>query len=191
MTALFYEGSPLLLQQSLFDELDEADLHLASQEQIALHRLSDSIRHAFATFDNQGALLVIEAAIDETQPVSLRADVLSHIIAMARANVRQSDIVEKIDDLTIAIAMPGAGRIGMTRVADALRQRVGSTRPTDLTSIEPTTITIGAVHTTESHLIDPNELLLAARVNLDTARSAGGNRTNWSDWPSLDPNPMT
>ena len=187
MTALFYEGSPLLLQQSLFDELDEDDHYLASESQIALHRLSDSIRHAFATFDNRGALLVIEANIDEAQPVSLRADLLNHIIAMARANVRESDIVERIDDLTIAIAMPGSGRIGMTRVADALRQRVGSTRPAGLTSIEPTTITIGAVHTTESHLVDPNELLLAARVNLDSARSAGGNRTNWSDWPSLEP----
>ena len=76
MTALFYEGSPLLLQQSLFDELDEDDHYLASESQIALHRLSDSIRHAFATFDNQGALLVIEANIDEAQPVSLRACLL-------------------------------------------------------------------------------------------------------------------
>ena len=68
----------------------------------------------------------------------------------------------------------------MTRVADAIRQRVwGVANSFD----EPlaTTVTVGAVHTTDAHLANVDELLLAARVNLDAARAAGGNRTNWSD----------
>ncbi len=188
MTALFFEGSPLLLQQSLFDTFPDEALDASINGRVELHRISDSIRHAFAAFDNEGALLVIEASTDETQLAATRTELLNHIIAMARANVRRNDVVEKLDDFTIAVAMPGSDRIGMTRVADALRQRVGSTTPYDLADIEPTTITIGAVHTTESHLIDPNELLLAALVNLDSARAAGGNRTNWSDWTKLETN---
>lgn len=191
MTALFFEGSPLLLQQSLFDEFAPANVDTSRTDQVELLRISDAIRHAFAAFDNEGALLVIEANIDETQPDSTRADILNHIITMARDNVRRTDIVERLDDFTIAIAMPGSGRIGMTRVADALRQRIGSATPTTLADLAPTTVTIGAVHTTESQLIDPNELLLAARVNLDSARAAGGNRTNWSDWTVLRPTHTT
>jgi len=68
----------------------------------------------------------------------------------------------------------------MTRVSDALRQRVEAA-VLDTGEILSTTVTIGAVHTTESRLVDPDELLLAAQVNLDSARAAGGNRTNWSD----------
>lgn len=187
MTALFFEGSPLLLQPSLFDDFAEGLPDCSVDGGSEPRRISDSIRHAFAAFNNEGALLVIEANIDETKPKSIRTDVLRHIIAMATANVRRSDVVEKIGDCTIAIAMPGSGRIGMTRVADALRQRIGSTHPPQLDNIAPTTITIGAVHTTESHLVDPNELLLAALLHLDTARAAGGNRTNWSDWTSSEP----
>jgi GGDEF domain-containing protein len=77
--------------------------------------------------------------------------------------------------------LPGSGRIGMTRVADAIRQRVAAS-VVEIDASMGTTVTIGAVHTTESKLVDIDDLLLAARVNLDSARAAGGNRTNWSDW---------
>jgi len=70
----------------------------------------------------------------------------------------------------------------MTRVADAIRQRVAAERLHTNDGVVRTTITVGAVHTTEANLVDLDELLLVAGVNLDSARAAGRNRTNWSDW---------
>jgi len=182
MTPVLFEGSPQFLQGTLLDEFMDQQHGESSPKEIELQRLSSSIHQAFSAFDNEGALLVAEAAIDAFMTPEERAGILDHVAVLARETVRRGDIVEKIDQITLAICLPGSGRIGMTRVADALRQRVWSTLPMISSSEIATTVTIGAVHTTEAHLLDPNELLLAARVNLDSARAAGGNRTNWSDW---------
>jgi len=50
----------------------------------------------------------------------------------------------------------------MTRVADAIRQRVEAS-VLDTGELLSTTVTIGAVHTTESSLSDTDDLLFAAR----------------------------
>lgn len=180
MTALLYDGSPLLLQGSLFDDILRDD----DTEEFEIHRFSSTLRQAFAAFDNEGALLVVEADISGDANDAVRADVLQDVARIASSVIRRSDIVERVDELTLAICLPGSGRIGMTRVADAIRQQIWGASRQSANMLE--TVTIGAVHTTDAHLVDINELLLAARVNLDAARAAGGNRTNWSDWGRVD-----
>jgi len=182
MTSLLFEGSSLLLQGNLFDEFSEDEQADSHQKRSQLQGLSSSIRQLFAAFDNEGALLVVEVDAHETVSKLAKAELLDQVGDLVRANVRRYDIVEKLDDVTLAICLPGSGRIGMARVADALRQQVASApHIRDVAG----TATIGAVHTTESHLVDIDDLLLAAHVNLDSARAAGGNRTNWSDWKAL------
>jgi len=180
MTAQLFNGSALLLQDDLLHQTaDEAQVPVETDE-VPLDRLAATIRQAFTAVDNEGALLVIE--LDKLIPMQpeRQAELLDHVISIARTSIRRTDILERLGPCTIAIALPGSGRIGMTRVADALRQRVGAA-VLDTGELLSTTVTIGAVHTTESRLASPDELLLAAQVNLDAARAAGGNRTNWSD----------
>ncbi len=183
MTAQLFDGSALLLQNDLLHggERDDADIPMDDQiHEIPLNRLTASIRQAFTAMDNEGALLVIELdTLIDMQP-ERQAALLDHVIEVARSSIRRTDILERLGPYTIAIALPGSGRIGMTRVADAIRQRVAAS-VLDSGEVLSTTVTIGAVHTTESTLSDSDDLLLAARVNLDSARAAGGNRTNWSD----------
>ena len=184
MTALLFEGSSLLLQGTLFDDHVE-ELGKLGNGEAQLQRSSSSIRQAFAAFDNEGALLVVEGDIGETFSPAARSDAMGRVLVLAKETIRRNDIAELLDADTIVICLPGSGRIGMTRVADALRQRIwGASQASDAEHRIPT-VTIGAVHTTESHLVDIDELLLHARVNLDAARAAGGNRTNWSDWTEL------
>ena len=181
MTALLFEGSSLLLQGTLFDDQVE-QLGKLGHDETQLHRFSSSIRQAFAAFDNEGALLVVEGDLSETLSQIARTDTMGRVLELAKETIRRNDIAELLDADTIAICLPGSGRIGMTRVADALRQRIwGASQSTGMEHAVPT-VTIGAVHTTESHLADIDDLLLQARVNLDAARAAGGNRTNWTDW---------
>lgn len=172
MTTLLFEGSPLLLQGTLFDEYATPDSAQANHREAELQRFSAAIRRAFAAFDNEGALLVVEATLDEAFTDEDRAAALKQVRRVARQNTRRGDLIEKLNHSSFAVCLPGSGRIGMTRVADAIRQMAWT---------QQVSVTIGAVHTTESELVDIDELLLAARVNLDSARSAGGNRTNWSD----------
>ncbi len=183
MTTQLFNGSALLLQDDLLhgdtdDQVGQpppTDIH-----DVPLDRLTASMRQTFTSLENEGALLVIELDSLVMMQPERQAELLDHVVTVARASIRRTDILERLGPYTIAIALPGSGRIGMTRVADAIRQRVEAST---LASGEvlSTTVTIGAVHTTESSLSDPDELLLAALVNLDSARAAGGNRTNWSD----------
>jgi len=198
MASTSFTGSALLLQDDL---LHEEFQHLEEDEKQTpnphLDHLASSIRQAFATTDQEGALLVLE--IDHSNDFSdaQQAALMDHVSSIASSSIRRFDPLEQIDSQTIAIGLPGSGRIGMTRVADAIRQRVGAAsidQPEGFEESEDagkaawpaaTTVTIGAVHTTEANLVDLDDLLLAARVNLDAARAAGRNRTNWSDWSSL------
>ncbi|MFT7475174.1 MAG: GGDEF domain-containing protein [Verrucomicrobiales bacterium] len=184
MVTTLFDGSSLLLQDDLLHQPLEDTLFDIEPWHLPLDHLASSIRQVFAAYDNEGALLVVE--IDEIHP--LRAErqgsLLDHVAGIARSSIRRLDILEQVDARTIAIGLPGSGRIGMTRVADAIRQRVAAS-VVDIDTSMATTVTIGAVHTTESKLVDIDDLLLAARVNLDSARAAGGNRTNWSDWSSF------
>ena len=173
MTTLLFEGSPLLLQGALFDDYVTPKSKASGTDNPELQRFSAAIRRAFAAYDNEGALLVVEATLEQTLTYSQRTLALEQVLSVARQNTRRTDLIEKLDHASLAICLPGAGRIGMTRVADAIRQMIWSSE---------VTVTIGAVHTTESAIVDIDELLLAARVNLDSARTAGGNRTNWSDF---------
>ena len=186
MATTLFDGSSLLLQDDLLHgEVDDV-LTEGSIWEAQIDHLGSSIRQAFAAFDDEGALLVVE--LDSTDPMDLhfQATELDRVSTIARASIRRSDILEQIDSKTIAIGLPGSGRIGMTRVADAIRQRVAAPDP-EVEGVPRTTITIGAVHTTEAKLVDIDELLLAARVNLDSARAAGGNRTNWSSLAEKSP----
>lgn len=183
MTTQLFNGSALLLQDDLLHG-DGGDA-LASRQATNLHdvpldRLTSSIRQAFTGLENEGALLVMELdALVDKEP-ERQLELLDHVVSVARRSIRRTDLLERLGPYTIAIALPGSGRAGMTRVADAIRQRVEASE-LESGEILSTTVTIGAVHTTESKLSDPDELLLAARINLDSARAAGGNRTNWSD----------
>ena len=179
MTAQLFNGSSLLLQEDLLHEITETNVPFDT-DGLPLHRLAASLRRAFTAFDDQGALLVIELDNLISMQPERQAELLDHVVSIARSSIRRTDILERLGPYTIAIALPGSGRIGMTRVADALRQRVEASVLGD-GSLVSTTITIGAVHTAESTLDDFDELLLAAQVNLDAARAVGGNRTNWSD----------
>ena len=179
MTTQLFNGSSLLLQDDLLHEIAETSVPL-DIDGVPLDRLAASLRRAFTAFDNQGALLVIELDNLKSMQPERQAALLDHVVTIARSSIRRTDILERLGPYTIAIALPGSGRIGMTRVADALRQRVEATTLDDGTTLS-TTVTIGAVHTTESKLADLDELLLAAQVNLDAARAVGGNRTNWTD----------
>jgi len=181
MSTRLFNGSSLLLQDDLLHQPFDDSILDPMEEDDPLGHLAASIRQAFAAMDNEGALLVIE--LDKLIPLEpeRQAELLEHVIGIARISIRRSDTIEKIGPYTLAIALPGSGRIGMTRVADAIRQRVAAA-VLETGELLSTTVTIGAVHTTESKILDPDELLLVARVNLDTARSAGGNRTNWSDY---------
>ncbi len=182
MTSTMFEGSSLLLQGDLLHErIDDVLLELDPWE-VGLDRLASSIRQAFAFHDYEGALLVIE--LDELDASLRQVVLLDRIIELTRTSIRKSDILEKLDMRTIVVALPGCGRIGMTRVADAIRQRAWSASR-EINGEIDTTVTIGAVHTNEAALVEIDDLLLAARVNLDAARAAGGNRTNWSDWTEL------
>jgi len=176
MATTLFDGSSLLLQ----DDLLQHDLLSPNVDQVPLSRLAASMRQAFAALDHEGALLVIE--LDNLVGLDARrqALLLDHVVAIARSNIRRTDILERLGPFTIAIALPGSARIGMTRVADMIRQKVAASK-LECGEVLSTTVTIGAVHATESALADPEDLLLAALVNLDSARSAGGNRTNWSD----------
>jgi GGDEF domain-containing protein len=184
MASTTFNGSALLLQDDL--------LH----DEFHLDQLASSIRQAFAATDQEGALLVLEIAHSADFDEAQQATLMDHVSAIASSSIRRFDPLEQIDAQTIAIGLPGSGRIGMTRVSDAIRQRVGAASIDQLEDSGdagahgnaewPTsaTVTIGAVHTTEANLVDLDDLLLAARVNLDAARAAGRNRTNWSDWSS-------
>jgi len=182
MTSILFEGSSLLLQGDLLhDPVDDVILDIDPWE-VRLDHLASSIRQAFAFHDYEGALLVIE--LDELDESLRQVVLLDRIVELARTSIRKSDILEKLDTRTIVVALPGCGRIGMTRVADAIRQRAWAASM-EINGDMQTTVTIGAVHTTEAALVEVDDLLLAARVNLDAARAAGGNRTNWSDWTEL------
>lgn len=184
MDTMGFDGSTLLLQDDLLHGLETTVRDFDEHADLRPDHLAPSIRRAFTATDDEGALLVVE--VDAVEPLeSGRSDALLGLVAsVARRSIRKSDIVERLDERTLAIGLPGSGRIGMTRVADAIRQRVAAeSLDADGAPLE-TTITVGAVHTTEAQLVDLDELLLAARVNLDSARAAGRNRTNWSDWHS-------
>lgn len=193
-----FNGSALLLQDDLlhdeFQHVEEDEIPAPSPH---LDHLASSIRLAFATTGQEGALLILEIDHSDDFGEAQQAALMDHVSSIASGSIRRFDPIEQIDAQTIAIGLPGSGRIGMTRVADAIRQRVaaasidqpeGSEDPADATTASwpsATTVTIGAVHTTEANLVDLDDLLLAARVNLDAARAAGRNRTNWSDWSSM------
>ncbi len=180
MTTKLFDGSSLLLQDDLLHTDPVRSPTAIHMQTVPLSRLAASLRNAFAALDNEGALLVIE--LDNLIPLQAerQAALLDHVVEIAHQSVRRTDILERLGPYTIAIALPGSGRIGMTRVADAIRQRVAAS-VLDSGELLSTTVTIGAVHASESALADPDDLLLAALVNLDSARAAGGNRTNWSD----------
>jgi GGDEF domain-containing protein len=198
MASTTFTGSDLLLQDDLlheeFQHVEEDNKQAPSPH---LDRLASSIRQAFAGTDQEGALLVLEIDHSDDFSDAQQAALMDHVSSIASGSIRRFDPLEQIDEQTIAIGLPGSGRIGMTRVADAIRQRVGATSIDQAEGFEDTgdpgnaawpsatTVTIGAVHTTEANLVDLDDLLLAARVNLDAARAAGRNRTNWSDWSSL------
>lgn len=177
MATQLFDGSSLLLQDDLLHAEAPAPNHL---NQVPCSRLAASMRQAFAALDNEGALLVIELDNLILMQPERQAELLDHVVEVAQHSVRRADILERLGPYTIAIALPGSARVGMTRVADAIRQRVAASK-LDNGEVLQTTVTIGAVHAAESALADPDDLLLAALVNLDTARAAGGNRTNWSD----------
>lgn len=180
-----FDGTALLLQDDLLHQDVEHLGDLLPEPRTCLDHLAASIRRVFELTDDEGALLVIE--IDDADPLETDSQnvLLDHVAAIARQSIRKSDVLERLDYRTVAIGLPHSGRIGMTRVADAIRQRVAAAEVDDSERRRPTTITIGAVHTTEAKMVELDELLLAARVNLDAARAAGKNRTNWSDWGSL------
>ena len=92
---------------------------------------------------------------------------------------------ERRDDILYCLPqrLHKLGRIDK-HVALNRRYCLGDGAPGNAECPTATTVTIGAVHTTEANLVDLDDLLLAARVNLDAARAAGRNRTNWSDWSS-------
>lgn len=184
-----FDGSALLLQDDLLHSQGSHDDD-GPPGPLEIDHLAWSIRQGFAATDQEGALLVIE--IDESDDLDAddRSMLLDHVAQIARTSIRRSDILDKIDERTLAIGLPGSGRIGMTRVADAIRQRVQASALDEnegagAVLTMSTTVTIGAVHTTEARLVNLDDLLLAARVNLDAARAAGRNRTNWSDWSSI------
>lgn len=180
MTTTLFEGTDLLLQGDLLHEPLGCDGTENDLWEVGLGHLASSIHQAFATFDDEGALLVIEIDSTDFDVPEVQRTVLQRVEELARKSIRKTDLIEKTGCRTLVVCLPGSGRDGMTRVADAIRQRVwGVANSFD----EPlaTTVTVGAVHTTDAHLANVDELLLAARVNLDAARAAGGNRTNWSD----------
>lgn len=192
MSTTTFDGSAFLLQDDLLHLdspalLDESD----DEPQTCLDHLTSSIRRAFELTDHEGALLLIE--VDDSWAVDprLQIELLDRVAEVAKTSIRKSDLLVKLDPQTLAIGLPGSGRIGMTRVADAIRQRVAAAHNASDDGAAPDTIpqatvTIGAVHTTEAKMIDLDDLVLAARVNLDSARAAGKNRTNWSDWNRID-----
>lgn len=184
MTSVLFEGTSLLLQGDLLHSHVDFDHVDANAPGVALDHLGSAIHQAFAAFDNVGALLVVEADLGSTATAVDRLGALDAVARLTRPLIRRGDIIHKVDPDTLAIGLPGSGRLGMTRVADAVRLQVWACDEDDISP--HTTVTIGAVHTTEAHLIEIDELLFAARVNLDAARAAGGNRTNWSDWSTLD-----
>lgn len=182
MATTGFDGSTLLLQNDLLHGVDSPlDAHTGEPSTCPDH-LAPSIRRAFAATDDEGALLVVEVDHASSMDPARERDLLDIVVTVARASIRKHDIVEQLDARTLAIGLPGSGRIGMTRVSDAIRQRVAAVRLDGDDGIVHTTITVGAVHTTEAQLVDLDDLLLAAHVNLDSARAAGRNRTNWSDW---------
>lgn len=181
MVTRLFDGSSLLLQDDLLHQPTDDPMPDLGTEDFPLDHLAASVYQAFAALDNEGALLVIEVDKLVTLQPDRQSELLEHVIEIARASIRRTDILAKIGPCTICIALPGSGRVGMTRVADAIRERVAAA-VMDNGELLSTTVTIGAVHTSESKLVDPDDLLLAARVHLDAARAAGGNRTNWSDW---------
>lgn len=186
MDTTTFDGSPFLLQDDL--------LHLGPEPgtdtqdggpETCLEHLAATIRFAFEANDHEGALLVIEVDDSDRVDPRLQVELLDRVSEIARASIRKSDLLVKLDSRTVAIGLPGSGRVGMTRVADAIRQRVAASHNVMPDDSPVATVTIGAVHTTEAKLVDLDELLLAARINLDAARAAGKNRTNWSDWDAL------
>lgn len=186
MDTATFDGSPFLLQDDL--------LHLGPEPgteapefapETCLEHLAATIRFAFEANDHEGALLVIEVDDSDSVDPRLQVELLDRVSEIARASIRKSDLLVKLDMRTLAIGLPGSGRVGMTRVADAIRQRVAASHNVLPDDTAEATVTIGAVHTTEAKMVDLDDLLLAARVNLDAARAAGKNRTNWSDWDAL------
>lgn len=173
-----FDGSALLLQEDLLHGEESAPSHV---DQVPFSRLAASLRQAVAGLDHECALLVLELDhLIDCEPEQ-QMQMLDHVVAVVRANIRRTDILERLGPYTIAVALPGSARTGMTRVADMVRQRVGASS-LESGDVLSTTVTIGAVHASESALADPEDLLLAALVNLDSARAAGRNRTNWSDF---------
>ncbi len=185
MATTTFDGTTLLLQSDLLHGVDsplgESTL---DEPETCLDHLAVSIRRAFAATDDEGALLVIEVDDIESDDPDHQATITQSVADIARTSIRKFDLLVALDTRTLAIGLPGSGRIGMTRVADAIRQRVGAAHLDSIDGVCRVTITIGAVHTTEAMMTDLDDLLLAARVNLDSARAAGKNRTNWSDWSS-------
>ncbi len=184
MTTTAFDGTTLLLQSDLLHGDDPLENESDGRPETCLDHLAASIRRAFADTDDEGALLVIE--IDDAEPFETDRQhlITQHVATIARSSIRKFDLLETLDSRTIAVGLPGSGRIGMTRVADSIRQRVAAADLDTIDGVYRVTITIGAVHTTEAKMVDLDDLLLAARVNLDAARAAGKNRTNWSDWSS-------
>lgn len=180
MATTGFDGSTLLLQNDLLHGNDPACDDVNDPPPTSLNHLVPSIRRAFSATDDEGALLIVEVDHANLLETNDELDLLEGVADIARKSIRKHDLIERLDHRTLAIGLPGSGRLGMTRVADAIRQRVAA-KTFNLQDMR-TTITIGAVHTTEAQLVDLDELLLAARVNLDSARAAGKNRTNWSDW---------
>ena len=181
MSTQMFDGSSLLVRTDLLSLETDRPFRDSFVDELPLDRLAASIRRAFTGVDNEGALLVVELdnadVIEPEQHMSL----LDTVAEIARSSIRRTDVIDRISPTVLGIALPGSGRIGMIRVADAIRQRVAAA-PTNMIDIESTRVTIGAVHTAESELFEPDDLLLAALVNLDSARAAGGGRINWSDY---------
>lgn len=185
MATTSFDGTTLLLQRDLLHgDDDPLEQSIPRETETCLDQLAASIRRAFAVTDDEGALLVVEVDDIESDDPEHQATITQSVADIARSSIRKFDLLETLDSRTLAIGLPGSGRIGMTRVADAIRQRVGAAHVDTVDGTCRVTITIGAVHTTEAMMTDLDELLLAARVNLDAARAAGKNRTNWSDWTS-------
>jgi|GEM_PF-2382535 len=183
MATIAFDGGTLLLANDLLhggDNPIEPPTPVAPQP--CLDHVGASIRRTLAATDDEAALLLIELDDVHFDASEQLATITQQVADIARASIRKSDLLETLDECTFAIGLPESGRIGMTRVADAIRQRVAAAAIDTIDGTCRVTITIGAVHTTVAKLVELDDLLLVARANLDSARAAGKNRTNWSDW---------
>jgi diguanylate cyclase (GGDEF)-like protein len=102
------------------------------------------------------------------------ASMMSRVVRTMLGALRSSDVVARLDDDRLAVALPGAGLAAAQKLAVSLQRAIAEAEPAPMAA-HPVTVSLGVAGLPE-HAREPGPLLAAAREALARAQSDGTGR---------------